>query len=235
LPQAVAERAVGIAEGVDHPGRAGAAVEHPFGRFELGQHPVAHRAGHQFLQPHRVTLVAIAVYPGANATAAWWKPTWASSPAPAWPTPCAAGSAQIPFPIPWSDHVPERFPARAADSTDPVDDVGTPAELRPVMAALNGLLARLAAALGQQSAFTDDAAHELRTPLTVVDTHLQVAQITPVADPGSLRKVGFGIPGDKTPGYLAAIKMRIKELLNNSHLTVIPANAGIQCLPGSTG
>src|SRR5690554_4128873 len=97
------------------------------------------------------------------------------------------------------DSLRRTLEARAADSTDPVDDVGTPAELRPVMAALNGLLARLAAALGQQRAFTDAAAHELRTPLTVVDTHLQVAQMTPVADPGSLRKVGFGIPRDKTP------------------------------------
>ena len=91
------------------------------------------------------------------------------------------------------DSLRRTLEARDADSTDPVDDVGTPAELRPVMAALNGLLARLAAALGQQRAFTDAAAHELRTPLTVVDTHLQLAQMTPVADPGSLRSASEGV------------------------------------------
>jgi two-component system sensor histidine kinase QseC len=91
------------------------------------------------------------------------------------------------------DSLRQTLQARDADSTDPVDDVGTPAELRPVMAALNDLLARLAAALGQQRAFTDAAAHELRTPLTVVDTHLQVARMTRDPDPESLRSASEGV------------------------------------------
>lgn len=69
--------------------------------------------------------------------------------------------------------------SRSADSTDPIDDARAPAELRPPLAALNGLLARLADTLRQQRAFTDAAAHELRTPLTVIDTHLQVAELSP--------------------------------------------------------
>ncbi len=83
--------------------------------------------------------------------------------------------------------------ARSADSTEPVDDAGAPAELRPLMAALNGLLERLATALRQQRAFTDAAAHELRTPLTVVDTHLQVAQLSAGPESGSLRSAGEGV------------------------------------------
>lgn len=65
-----------------------------------------------------------------------------------------------------------------ADDTAPIDLGRAPTELRPVVSALNGLLARLTQALAYQRAFTDAAAHELRTPLTAVDTHLQVAEIT---------------------------------------------------------
>jgi len=65
-----------------------------------------------------------------------------------------------------------------ADDTAPIDLGSAPTELRPVVAALNGLLDRLTQAVAYQRAFTDAAAHELRTPLTAVDTHLQVAEIT---------------------------------------------------------
>lgn len=65
-----------------------------------------------------------------------------------------------------------------ADDTSPIAVRHSPAELRPVLAAMNGLLHRLARALASQRAFTDGAAHELRTPLTVIDTHLQVAQLS---------------------------------------------------------
>ena len=67
---------------------------------------------------------------------------------------------------------------KRADDTSLIDLGRAPAELRPVVAALNGLLERLAQALAYQRAFTDAAAHELRTPLTAIDTHLQVAEIT---------------------------------------------------------
>ncbi|MFJ2994916.1 ATP-binding protein [Pandoraea sp. NPDC087047] len=67
---------------------------------------------------------------------------------------------------------------KRADDTSPIDLGRAPAELRPVVAALNGLLNRLTQALAYQRAFTDAAAHELRTPLTAIDTHLQVAEIT---------------------------------------------------------
>jgi len=67
---------------------------------------------------------------------------------------------------------------KQADDTTPIDGGKTPAELQPVIKALNGLLERLAQALANQRAFTDAAAHELRTPLTAIDTHLQVARLT---------------------------------------------------------
>jgi len=92
------------------------------------------------------------------------------------------------------DSLRRTLQARDADSITPIDDAGAPSELQPVLAALNGLLARLAESLRQQRAFTDAAAHELRTPLTVVDTHLQVARLStepPVSD--SLRSAEEGV------------------------------------------
>jgi len=65
-----------------------------------------------------------------------------------------------------------------ADDTSPIAVNHSPSELRPVLDAMNGFLRCLARALSSQRAFTDAAAHELRTPLTVIDTHLQVAQIS---------------------------------------------------------
>jgi signal transduction histidine kinase len=52
---------------------------------------------------------------------------------------------------------------------DPNDEVGR------MVLALNGLLDRLAAAVGQMQRFAADAAHELRTPLTVLRAGLEVA------------------------------------------------------------
>lgn len=68
--------------------------------------------------------------------------------------------------------------SRPPDATDPVDAGRLPAELRPLIDALNGLLERVGEALQRERSFTNDAAHELRTPLTIIDTHLQVARLS---------------------------------------------------------
>lgn len=72
----------------------------------------------------------------------------------------------------------EQLRDKETDDTTPIFLNRPPTELRPVLNAMNGLLKRLAQALSRQRAFTDAAAHELRTPLTVIDTHLQVAQLS---------------------------------------------------------
>lgn len=51
-----------------------------------------------------------------------------------------------------------------------------PAELLPVIDAVNGMLSRLDAALQSERRFTADAAHELRTPLAGVHMHVQLLQ-----------------------------------------------------------
>jgi two-component system OmpR family sensor kinase len=62
--------------------------------------------------------------------------------------------------------------ARRVNALEPLPDAQLPDEVRPLVGALNELLARLQAALGRERAFMADAAHELRTPLTAL--HLQM-------------------------------------------------------------
>ena len=50
-----------------------------------------------------------------------------------------------------------------------------PAEMKPLVAALNGLFARIGALLESERRFTADAAHELRTPITAIRAQAQVA------------------------------------------------------------
>lgn len=68
---------------------------------------------------------------------------------------------------------------RGADSLQALPDDGLPQELQPLVAAFNGLLARLAAAFEAQRHFVADAAHELRTPLTALKLQIGLLQGTP--------------------------------------------------------
>lgn len=62
--------------------------------------------------------------------------------------------------------------ARKVTALDPLPDARLPAEVQPLVGALNELLTRLGAALERERGFLADAAHELRTPLTAL--HLQM-------------------------------------------------------------
>lgn len=64
---------------------------------------------------------------------------------------------------------------RRADDLQPVAVQAAPADLRPLLAAMNGLFERIGQALERERRFTADAAHELRTPLAAVKTQAQVA------------------------------------------------------------
>ena len=70
--------------------------------------------------------------------------------------------------------------ARRVNALEPLPDTHLPDEVRPVVAALNELLARLGAALERERAFMADAAHELRTPLTAL--HLQMDALARARD-----------------------------------------------------
>jgi signal transduction histidine kinase len=65
--------------------------------------------------------------------------------------------------------------ARRPGSDAPITLARTPAEVTPLVDALNGLLARVRDALERERRFTADAAHELRTPLAALKVHSQNA------------------------------------------------------------
>ncbi|HEX4763381.1 MAG TPA: ATP-binding protein [Usitatibacter sp.] len=85
--------------------------------------------------------------------------------------------------------------SRSPESLEPIEGGMVPDEIRPLVASLNDLLARLGAALSQQRQFIADAAHELRTPLTALRLQLQLAQRArdPAEREKALETLGEGI------------------------------------------
>ncbi len=78
-------------------------------------------------------------------------------------------------------HLVTAVRARDAESLSPLAVAGLPAEIAPLVAALNSLLARLAASFDAQRAFVADAAHELRSPLTALKLQLDLLRRAPDA------------------------------------------------------
>lgn len=74
------------------------------------------------------------------------------------------------------DEIAAAMRARSEISPGPLTNRPVPDEVRPLVMALNDLLARLEQALRLQRSFIADAAHELRTPLTAVMLQLQLAE-----------------------------------------------------------
>lgn len=70
---------------------------------------------------------------------------------------------------------------RAPDQLDPLEARPRPRELATLVAALNGLFARVARAFEHERRFTADAAHELRTPLAAVAAQIQSIETAPDA------------------------------------------------------
>lgn len=66
---------------------------------------------------------------------------------------------------------------RRADRLTPLVVAETPAELRPLLAEMNDLFARIDAALEHERRLTADAAHELRTPLAALRAQWETAQL----------------------------------------------------------
>jgi two-component system sensor histidine kinase QseC len=84
---------------------------------------------------------------------------------------------------------------RGAEDLRPVHAEGVPAELQPLVAALNRLFRRIGSALENERRLTADAAHELRTPLAALRAQWEAAQAAKDDDARrrAFEQVGTGI------------------------------------------
>ena len=76
----------------------------------------------------------------------------------------------------------EELAARSHRDLRPVPEQHAPEEVRPVVASLNALLARLSDSMEGQQRFLANAAHQLRTPLAGLKTQLELALRTSMSD-----------------------------------------------------
>lgn len=76
-------------------------------------------------------------------------------------------------------HFAADLATRRDNNLSPVVTAPLPPEMRPVGAALNGLLARLDGARSRERDFIAYAAHELKTPMAGIKTQAQVAKAAP--------------------------------------------------------
>lgn len=72
--------------------------------------------------------------------------------------------------------VADELSARGSDDLRPVPLEPAPAEIVPLLRAMNGLFERVRGTLARERRFTADAAHELRTPLAVLAAQWEVMQ-----------------------------------------------------------
>lgn len=80
----------------------------------------------------------------------------------------------------------DELASRAAHELEPLDERRVPVEIRPLVASLNALVARVRAATEAHQKFVADAAHQLRTPLAGMQAQLELlerdADALPVRD-----------------------------------------------------
>ena len=86
---------------------------------------------------------------------------------------------------------------RAPDSADSLSVEKIPAEVRPLVEALNQLFRRTHDAMLRERRFTSDAAHELRSPLAALKVQTEVAQLSWTI-PKGVRKRWISSTGDRS-------------------------------------
>lgn len=109
------------------------------------------------------------------------------------------------------DDLAAEVAARAPDRLSALSPDRSPAETRPLIAALNQLLERIGTALEHERRFTADASHELRTPLAAIRIQAEVALAAEGSDAGrhALEQV---IAGADRAGRLVGQLLRLARL-----------------------
>jgi two-component system sensor histidine kinase TctE len=101
--------------------------------------------------------------------------------------------------------------ARAPDDLTPIAAEGVPADVRPLVDAINHHVARNRTMAEARRRFIDDASHQLRTPLATLSTQIGFAQRE--ADPAQLRAA------------LHALKAQLDETIRQTNQMLLLARA----------
>jgi two-component system sensor histidine kinase TctE len=101
------------------------------------------------------------------------------------------------------DRLRSEVAARPPHDLTPLDAPDIPADVRPLVAAINAHIARNRRLAEAQRRFVDDASHQLRTPLTTLGT--QVAFALRETDPAQLRE------------SLQALKLQVDETVRQTN------------------
>ena len=120
---------------------------------------------------------------------------------------------------------------RRADDMTPLPLAGTPSELHPFIASINGLLERMKLMMDQQRRFVADAAHELRTPITALS--LQAENLDPADLPEQAReRLGALKQGMSRTKHLLEqlLALARHEAGPNDEATVVPLDRTVKDL-----
>ncbi len=112
----------------------------------------------------------------------------------------------------------DELAGRDAQDLRPVPSARAPAELKPLLGAMNGLFQRIEQLLVRERRFTADAAHELRTPLAVLSAQWDV--VRHAASPEERR-----LAEDKLSTGLRRMERLVTQMLSLSRVEsgVLPA------------
>jgi len=110
---------------------------------------------------------------------------------------------------------------RAATDLRPLPEQDLPEEVRPLLHAMNGLLARLDVAMTRQKRFVADAAHELRTPLGALQIQAEMLD-------GAAEASERGPRARALRAGIARLSGLVSQLLAMARLDAAPASQAVE-------